>query len=72
MDIYLDNNDIIDKITLTKMSFIFNAINDGWNVEKLQNIDSQECKYIFRKKHENKKEIFSNNFLENFIQKNLK
>ena len=72
MDIYLDNNNNnVDKITLTKMSFIFNAINDGWNVEKHENLGSTESKYIFKKKHENKKEIFSNNFLEKFIQRNL-
>jgi hypothetical protein len=53
------------------MSFIFNAINDGWNVEKHENLGSTESKYIFKKKHENKKEIFSNNFLEKFIQRNL-
>lgn len=71
MNIYLNNNNF-DNVTLTKMSFIFNAINDGWNVKKLNNLDSENCKYIFTKKHENKKEIFSNTYLEKFIQKNLK
>ncbi len=70
MDIYVDNNNDLDIIKLNKMKFIFNAINDGWNVERQFN-DNHEEKYIFRKKHENKKEIFSNNYLEKFINKNF-
>ena len=70
MDIYLDNSNYeFDKIKLSKMSFIYNAINDGWTVEK--QLNNNDEKYIFKKKHENKKEIFSNNFLEKFINKNL-
>ena len=69
MDIYLDNNNNFDNITLSKMSFIYNAINDGWKVEKINNEKGE--KYIFKKNHENKKEIFSNNFLEKFVNKNL-
>lgn len=70
MDIYLDNTNYeFDKIKLSKMSFIYNAINDGWTVEK--QLNNNDEKYIFKKKHENKKEIFSNNFLEKFINKNL-
>ena len=69
MDIYLNSNVNVDNITLSKMSFIYNAINDGWKVEKINN-DKGE-KYIFKKNHENRKEIFSNNYLEKFINKNL-
>lgn len=70
MDIYIDCNNNLDNIKLNKMKFIFNAINDGWTVEKQFNNNDEE-KYIFRKKHENKKEIFSNNYLEKFINKNF-
>lgn len=70
MDIYIDSNNDLDDIKLSKMKFIFNAINDGWNVEK-QISDNKEEKYIFRKKHENKREIFSNNYLEKFININF-
>ena len=71
MDIYINNtNNNFDNTTITKMSFIFNAINDGWCIHKEINEFNEE-KYIFRKKHENKKEIFSNNYLEKFINKNL-
>ena len=69
MDIYLKNTNKFDDITLSKMSFIYNAINDGWKVEKINNEEGE--KYIFKKNHENKKEIFSNNFLEKFVNKNL-
>ena len=65
MDIYIDNNNNLDNITISKMTFIFNAINDGWIVEKQLNNNNNEEKYIFRKNHENKKEIFSNNYLIN-------
>lgn len=70
MDIYIDCNNNLDNIKLNKMKFIFNAINDGWTVEKQFNNNDEE-KYIFKKKHENKKEIFSNNYLEKFINKNF-
>lgn len=48
-----------------KMIFIINAIDQGWSVKKVQ--DS----YIFSKKHENKKEIFQQDYLEKFIESNL-
>jgi hypothetical protein len=72
MDIYINNeNDNYDKITLTKMKLIYNAINDGWCVEKINNNLESE-KYVFKKKHKNQKEIFSNNYLDNFINNYLK
>jgi hypothetical protein len=48
-----------------KMIFIINAVEDGWSVKKIA--DS----YIFTKKHEGKKEIFKNEYLEKFIETNL-
>ena len=47
-----------------KMVFITNALDQGWSVKK-----SQES-YIFTKKHENRREIFQENYLENFILSN--
>jgi len=44
-----------------KMLFITNALENGWTVKKSQ--DS----YIFTKKHENKREIFQEDYLESFI-----
>ena len=42
-----------------------NALEKGWSVRKSK--DS----YIFTKKHENKKEIFQENYLETFIASNF-
>jgi hypothetical protein len=48
-----------------KMVFIINAIEKGWSVKKI------EDSYIFIKKHEGKKEIFQNDYLEKFVETNL-
>jgi hypothetical protein len=56
------NNDV-----LHKMLFIYNAIEDGWCVRKKAN-----NMYIFTKKHENKKEIYLDNYLKKFIIDNIK
>jgi len=55
----------IDKHTLKKMVFLYNAINDGWSVRK--NKES----YIFRKKHEGKTEVFDESYLHTFITDNF-
>jgi hypothetical protein len=64
------DTDIGDQIQFSKkeflkMIFIINAVEDGWSVKKIA--DS----YIFTKKHEGKKEIFQNEYLEKFIGTNL-
>jgi hypothetical protein len=48
-----------------KMIFIMNALNDGWSVKKNQDT------YIFKKKHENKVEIFQEDYLATFIMSNM-
>lgn len=55
----------ISKVQLHKLLFISNALNEGWTVNK------NNDKYIFRKNHDNKKEVFLDNYLENFICKNI-
>jgi transposase len=50
--------------TFQKMTFIYNAIEDGWTIRK------RNDNYIFTKKHENRREIFQENYLESFIKKN--
>ena len=57
----MDNLDIISK----KMIFIYNALENGWSVKK------KEESFIFTKKHEGKKEIFSNEYLLTFMKENL-
>lgn len=47
------------------MVFIFNALEKGWTVKK------KDSEYIFTKKHEGKREIFRENYLETFVQSNF-
>jgi hypothetical protein len=47
------------------MLFINNAIDAGWAVKKRDN------KYIFSKKHENKKEVYLDTYLQQFIEANV-
>ena len=56
----------IDVITFQKMNFIMNAIETGWTVKK------SDDNYIFTKKHEGKREVFMSDYLEKFIDKNMK
>jgi hypothetical protein len=62
MNIY---NAQFDKSKIQKMAFVLNALEDGWSVKK------RDESYIFTKKHENKKEIFMENYLEDFIISNM-
>lgn len=55
----------LNKSSLHKMLFIMNSLDQGWSVKK-----SNES-YIFTKKHENRKEIFQENYLENFLLSNF-
>lgn len=62
----IQNFDNVDVLTKTKMMFIFNSLENGWKIKKIND------KYIFSKKHENKKEVLLDNYLNNFIKENLK
>jgi len=61
----LTNQVKIDKPKLQKMIFIMNALEKGWTVKKLDE------SYIFIKKHENRKEVFMESYLEKFILSNI-
>jgi hypothetical protein len=50
---------------LQKMMFISNALDKGWSIKKVNNV------YVFTKKHENKKEVFEEKYLETFIVGNM-
>jgi len=63
--INLPNHMQLSKPAFQKMLFIANALEQGWTVRK-----SQES-YIFTKKHENRQEIFQENYLEKFVASNL-
>jgi len=58
--------DVVDNLHLQKMIFVMNALNDGWSVKKSQD------KYIFSKKHENKVEVFQEEYLATFILQNMR
>ncbi len=47
------------------MAFLLNALEKGWCIKKKDN------EYIFSKKHEGKREVFQENYLETFVQTNL-
>jgi hypothetical protein len=60
-----DTNKESKNIKNKKMEFIWNALEDGWEIRKKDN------SYIFSKEHMGKKEVFSESFLRAFIVKNL-
>lgn len=55
----------IDMITLQKMTLIYNALENGWTIKKRNN-----C-YVFKKKHNNEKKIYLDNYLRRFMIKNM-
>jgi len=63
--ITIDEDFSPDMQTIRKMAFIFNAVNDGWTIAK--KIDS----YHFTKKHEGRKEVYSDAYLKEFIERNM-
>ena len=64
----MSNNTNIDKHKINKMIFIMNALENGWKIKKVK---SAHEKYVFYKKHENKKEMFSDTCLDVFIKENI-
>ena len=60
----LPQNIKIEKPVFQKMMFLTNALEKGWSIRKSN--DS----YIFTKKHENKREIFQEDYLEKFVLTN--
>ena len=57
----IPNNLKIEKPLFQKMVFLTNALDQGWTVKKSNDT------YIFTKKHENRQEIFQENYLEKFL-----
>uniref|UniRef100_A0A6C0AZ97 Ryanodine receptor Ryr domain-containing protein n=1 Tax=viral metagenome TaxID=1070528 RepID=A0A6C0AZ97_9ZZZZ len=55
----------IDNIIMQKMVFIYNALENGWDIKK------NNEKYIFSKKHEGKKEVFLDSYLRQFLENNI-
>jgi hypothetical protein len=61
----LQDNIKIEKSVLRKLLFLENALEQGWTIKK------SDDSYIFTKKHENRKEIFKENYLEKFLISNF-
>ena len=62
--VQLDSDNINPK-QLKIMIFLMNALEKGWCIKK------KDEQFIFTKKHEGKKEVFNENYLEQFIQSNF-
>lgn len=65
ININLPKKTEIDCVKLHKMIFIYNAVQSGWEV-KMNN-----GSYIFCKKHEGKKEIYLDSYLQSFVNSNM-
>lgn len=67
MDILIKIPDKLDinNFMLQKMIFIYNAIENGWDVKKI------EEKYIFTKNHKQQKEVYHDSYLRKFLETNL-
>jgi hypothetical protein len=65
LEIPTDQSIQISKNQIKKMIFIQNALDQGWTIKK------SDDSYIFIKKHENRREIFQENYLETFLISNF-
>jgi len=65
INIHLPPNLEVDSLDFKKMAFVYNAVESGWEVKK------KDTSYVFKKRHEDKKEVFSDDYLRNFIEENM-
>ena len=61
----INNTFQIDTVKLHKMAFLYNALEEGWKINKKKDM------YIFTKNHEGKKEVFLDNYLKKFLETNF-
>lgn len=62
IEVFVKNDKIsVEHPNVRKMVFVMNALENGWTVKK------KGDDYIFRKKHEGRKEVFNKEYLDNFI-----
>lgn len=64
-NIFIEKKSNFDPVDLKKMKFIFNALQNGWTVQKKKET------YVFSKKHEGKKEIYFDNYIKQFVEENF-
>ena len=55
----------LDNTILQKMIFLYNALNNGWNIKKNNN------KYIFFKNSEEKEEVYLDSYLSYFLETHI-
>jgi len=55
----------VDLLVFQRMVFIYNALETGWSVKK-----KGGC-YVFKKRHENDKEVYLDSYLSKFIDDNF-
>lgn len=55
----------LDNTILQKMIFLYNALNNGWNIKK------NNDKYIFFKNSEGKEEVYLDSYLSDFLETNI-
>lgn len=55
----------MDGIVAQKMAFIYNALEDGWEIKK------KGTNYVFKKKHHDRQEVFLDSYLEEFLKRNM-
>lgn len=68
MEVRLEDRVVhIDRTIFHKMVLIQNALDDGWSVKKT--VDN--ASYVFTKKHEGRRECFTDEFLTDFMRNNL-
>lgn len=65
LEIPTDQSIQLSKKQIKRMIFIQNALDQGWTIKK------SDDSYIFTKKHENRREIFQENYLETFLISNF-
>ena len=55
----------LDPLVVQKMTFLYNALENGWTIKKRNNL------YVFTKNHEGKKEVLLDDYLKRFMLDNL-
>ena len=66
LNIHIEKNNIqVPNIKFQKMLLLYNAMEDGWAIQKKKEA------YIFSKKHEGKKEVLLDSYITQFLQSNL-
>ena len=58
-------DNIISQKDLQKMKFIYNALDNGWQIIKKTDT------YVFTKKHNGQREVFREDYLAEFVTNNL-